>query len=145
MTVKELVENVTKFEMESFGYLGTRTLIFERSGGERTVRCEGCAYVFEEYYFAPKTLTEEEWDNLFGRIFGECGVMKYPKEFENNDLILDGETWSMHIEFANRRAKNSGGYNAYPDNWNLLAKALAAYDGFYDYEEEESGEYYDGE
>ena len=136
MTVKELVDNVTKFEMGSFGYLGSRSVIFEKIGEKRTVRCEGSAFIFEKYNFLPKTLTEEEWDSLFYKIFGECEVMKYPKEFTTEDLILDRETWNMHIEFANRRAKNSGGYNAYPDNWDKLAEALAGYDSFYDYEEE---------
>ncbi len=138
MTVKELVDNVTKFEMGSFGYGGSRSVIFEKNGEERTVRCEGIAYIHEKYYFEPRILTKEEWDDLFCKIFGECEVMKYPKEFESEHLILDGETWSMHIEFANRRAKNSGGYNAYPDNWNKLAKALAKYDKFFDYEDDES-------
>lgn len=136
MTVKELVDNVTKFEMGSFGYLGMRSVIFEKIGEKRTVRCEGSAYIFEKNSFIPKELTEEEWDSLFYKIFGECEVMKYPKEFKTEDLIMDGETWNMHIEFANRRAKNSGGDNAYPDNWDKLAKALAEYDSFYDYEEE---------
>ncbi len=62
--------------------------------------------------------------------------MKYPAEFKNELIILDGETWNMHIEFANRKAKNSGGENAYPENWNELAKVLAQYDSFYDYDEE---------
>ena len=137
MTVKELVDNVTKFEMGSFGYGGSRSVIFEKIGEERTVRWEGFAFIPEEYDFVPKPLSIEEWDELFSIIFGECEVMKYPKNYECKHLILDGETWNMHIEFANRRAKNSGGYNAYPDNWNQLAKALAKYDKFFDYEDEE--------
>ena len=51
MTVKELVDNVTKFEMGSFGYLGMRSVIFEKIGEKRTVRCEGSAYIFEKNSF----------------------------------------------------------------------------------------------
>ena len=136
MTVKELVDNVTKFEMGSSGYCGMRTVIFEKKGGERTIRCEGIASIFERYKFEPRVLSKEEWDNFFSKIFGECEVMKYPKVFETDNFIFDGASWNMHIEFANRRAKNSGGYMAYPDNWDKLAEALATYDSFYDYEEE---------
>ncbi len=136
MTVKELTENVTRFEMGSFGYLGERRVIFEKNGEERTVRCEGFATIHKEYEFEPRALSEEEWNGFFYKIFGECEVMKYPAEFKNELIILDGETWNMHIEFANRKAKNSGGENAYPENWNELAKVLAQYDSFYDYDEE---------
>lgn len=141
MTVRELIDNVTRFEMGSFGYLGERTVIFEKKGEERTVHCEGLAFIYKEYEFKPRTLSKEEWDEFFYKIFGECNVMKYPKEFVNTEfVILDGETWNMHIEFANRRAKNSGGYNAYPENWKELADILAKYDSFYEYDTEEEDE-----
>ena len=138
MTGKELVDNATKFEMGSYGDWGARSVVFEIIGEERTIRFEGFHFVYKEYNFEPRILTKEEWDEFFYKIFGECNVMKYPKEFVNTEyIILDGETWNMHIEFANRRAKNSGGYNAYPENWKELAKILAQYDSFYEYDAEE--------
>ena len=135
MTVKELVDNVTKFEMGSLGYCGNRKLIFEKNGDERTVRCEGFCSVSSPEKFDPRVLSKEEWEAFFTGIFGECEVMKYPREFESDCQFFDGVYWSMHIEFANRRAKNSGGYMVYPDNWDTLTKLLAEYDSFYGYED----------
>ena len=136
MNVKKLVDNVTKFEMRFSGLLNT-SLVFEKKGDERTVDYDGPAFTIEDATSMPRTLTKKEWDELFYKIFGECKVMNYPKKIKSNYAFLDGEIWNMHIEFANRRAKNTEGHYAYPDNWNELTKVLSQYySWFYTYEEE---------
>ena len=133
MTVNELVEKVTKFEIGEISFVGKHTLIFEKNGTERILRCESIGSHYEKYDFSPRTLTEEEWNTFFHKVFGECKVMDYSEEYESEMLITDLPTWVMHIEFSDSSKKESRGSNAFPENWKILAKAFAEYDSFYDY------------
>lgn len=125
MTVKEYVENVTVFEFEICGYFsGWLNIRLKKEDGKRTVSVEPVMRYEDEYKAGERILTEEEWTAFFTKIFEECGVMKYSADYRPVDIILDGEQWNLHIEFANRRAKNSRGSNEYPATFDALIEAI---------------------
>lgn len=125
MTVKEYVENVTAFEFGICGYLsGMLDVKLRSENGKRTISVEPMLEFEEDYKKGERVLTEEEWTAFFTKLFDECGVMKYRADYRPVDIILDGEHWNIHIEFANRRAKNSQGSNEYPATWDALIEAI---------------------
>lgn len=125
MTVKEYVENVTAFEFGICGYLsGMLDVKLRSKNGKRTISIEPMLEFEEDYKKGERVLTEEEWTALFTKLFEECRVMEYAEEFRIKDLIMDGESWNMVIEFRDGSVKESRGNNAYPDTWDALIEAI---------------------
>ena len=137
MTTKDFTENFTKLEFEIFGYCGFKRVslcgnIMERDGI--------VIYHIDDGLEKTLEISPERKQYFLETLFDKVGVMDYKTEYKNHNQLLDGERWSLHIEFCNRKAKNSGGYMAYPENYDDLLRALSiideTFERFFDTEEE---------
>ncbi len=127
MQTRELVENVTGFEFSRMGYgTGCLKIGMELKDGKRTVRTEGIMD-FSDCGNGEKTVSKEEWNAFFEKLFSEFGVMKLKRYYKIDGLMADGEYWSLSVKFADRRAKNSEGESVFPECWDELTETVQSF------------------
>ena len=92
----------------------------EKDGDDFVYKIYSMGYTLEkETLICP---SQEQW-LAFWKKMDEIGVWGWKKRYDNPD-IMDGTSWSVDIEYGDKRC-NSSGSNSYPDG-NRFDTFLAA-------------------
>lgn len=122
---KTQINDVTRFEFETGGFMGRKKLILSKSDSGFSLTREGTGIYNSEAEVSPVSSGKAE--EFLEKLFCECGIMKLQRKYID-DRILDGTDWEIKIEFGSRRTKKSEGCNMFPLNWNSIIDAIRIID-----------------
>ncbi len=82
---------------------------------------EGCPQE-KEFYLADSTI----FDELLS-IVRTYKMDKYKRDYKPLMEIFDGDSWSLYYKYDSKRSVSSGGYMAWPKNYQEMRRGLADY------------------